>query len=82
MGRHVNYADEQDRWLNKADKINRNNRKRDIPLEDRDPGTLSILEQMELVKRRNAEDKKRAEEAAKQKKAKLEHFSHYRPKQG
>ena len=26
MGRHVNYADEQDRWLNKADKLNRNNK--------------------------------------------------------
>ena len=31
MGRHVNFEDEQDRWLNKADKLNRNNKK-EIPL--------------------------------------------------
>ena len=27
MGRHVNYQDEQDRWLNKADKLNRSKKK-------------------------------------------------------
>jgi len=27
MGRHVNFQDEQDRWLNKADKLNRNKKK-------------------------------------------------------
>ena len=27
MGRHVNFQDEQDRWLNKADKLNRSKKK-------------------------------------------------------
>jgi len=27
MGRHVNFQDEQDRWLNKADKLNRKKKK-------------------------------------------------------
>lgn len=80
MGRHVNYADEQDRWLNKADKINRNNRQREIPLEDRDPGTLSLLEQMELVKRRRAIEKQKAEIEAEKKSVKRELYSHHRPK--
>ena len=31
MGKHFNFQDEQDRWLNKADKLNRNNKK-EIPL--------------------------------------------------
>jgi dynactin complex subunit len=80
MGRHVNYADEQDRWLNKADKINRNNRQREIPLEDRDPGTLSLLEQMELVKRRRVVEKQKAEIEAQKAKTKQTYFSLYRPK--
>ena len=80
MGRHVNYADEQDRWLNKADKINRNNKKREVPLEDRDPGTLSLLEQMELVKRRRVIEKQKAEIEAQKAKTKRDYFSHYRPK--
>jgi hypothetical protein len=80
MGRHVNYADEQDRWLNKADKINRNNRQREIPLEDRDPGTLSLLEQMELVKQRHVIEKQKAEIEAQKAKTKQTYFSHYRPK--
>jgi hypothetical protein len=80
MGRHVNFADEQDRWLTKADKINRNNKQREIPLEDRDPGTLSLLEQMELIKRRRVIEKQKAEIEAKKAKTKQTYFSHYRPK--
>jgi len=53
MGRHVNYADEQDRWLNKAEKINRNFRNQ--RLEDRDPNSLTLAEQFELLKRKKKE---------------------------
>ncbi len=31
MGKHFNFQDEQDRWLNKADKLNRKNKK-EVPL--------------------------------------------------
>jgi len=81
MGRHVNYADEQDRWLNKADKINRNQKKQN--LEDRDPGSLNLAEQIELERRRVAEAKKRKEEQAANAPKKFQPWiSHYRPKQG
>jgi hypothetical protein len=58
MGRHVNYADEQDRWLNKADKINRSNKSKNLSLEERDPGSLTLLEQIELIRQRNNVKKK------------------------
>lgn len=78
MGRHVNYADEQDRWLNKADKINRNNKRQN--LEDRDPGSLSLAEQFELAKRRNEEERRRKEEEAMKPKNEPPRYTHYRPK--
>jgi hypothetical protein len=79
MGRHVNYADEQDRWLNKADKINRN-AKRHQRLEDRDPATLTLAEQFELEKRMVAEIKKKKELEANTPKKKVTYYSHHRPK--
>ena len=79
MGRHVNYADEQDRWLNKADKINRN-AKRHQRLEDRDPATLTLAEQFELEKRMVAELKKKKELEANTPKKKVTYYSHHRPK--
>ena len=78
MGRHVNYADEQDRWLNKADKINRNNKRQN--LEDRDPGSLSLAEQFELAKRRNEEKKRLRDEEAMKSKNEPPRYTHYRPK--
>ena len=79
MGRHVNYADEQDRWLNKADKINRN-AKRHQRLEDRDPATLTLAEQFELLKRRKEEQRRLKEEQLANPKKEEARFSHYRPK--
>ena len=79
MRRHVNYADEQDRWLNKADKINRN-AKRHQRLEDRDPATLTLAEQFELEKRMVAEIKKKKELEANTPKKKVTYYSHHRPK--
>ena len=77
MGRHVNYADEQDRWLNKADKINRNQKK--LRLEDRDPNSLTLAEQFELLKRRKKEAEERKEQSTTTKKEAIR-ISHYRPK--
>jgi hypothetical protein len=79
MGRHVNYADEQDRWLNKADKINRNNKKREIPLEDRDPGSLTLAEQFELARRRQKEQQLLKEKMTTAPKKEVR-ISHRRPK--
>jgi len=78
MGRHVNYADEQDRWLNKAEKINRKFKSQS--LEDRDPGSLTLAEQFELLKRRNEEERRRKEEQSINSKKEEPRFSHYRPK--
>ena len=78
MGRHVNYADEQDRWLNKAEKINRNHKKQN--LEDRDPASLSLAEQFELSKRRNEEKKRLKDEEAMKAKDEPRRYTHYRPK--
>jgi len=78
MGRHVNYADEQDRWLNKADKINRKYKKQN--LEEREPGSLSLAEQFELAKRQNEEKKRLKEEESMKPKVEPIRFSHYRPK--
>jgi len=82
MGRHVNYADEQDRWLNKADKLNRNSKPKKQRLEDKDPNSLTLAEQLELERRRVKEAKQR-KETEKQKEVKKDVWiSHYRPKQG
>jgi hypothetical protein len=78
MGRHVNYADEQDRWLNKAEKINRKYKSQN--LEDREPGSLTLAEQFTLSKRRNEEERRRKEEEAMNPKKEEIRFSHYRPK--
>lgn len=47
---HINYQDEQDRWFEKATKIS--NRDKKLNLEERDPASLSIKEQLELEKKR------------------------------
>jgi hypothetical protein len=77
MGRHVNYADEQDRWLNKADKINRNNKKQS--LEERDPGSLTLAEQFELARRRQKEQQLLKEKMTTTPKKEVR-ISHRRPK--
>lgn len=79
MGRHVNYADEQDRWLNKAEKINR--KFKNQRLEDRDPNSLTLAEQFELLKRKKAEQQRRKEEQSASPKKEEIRISHYRPKQ-
>jgi hypothetical protein len=78
MGRHVNYADEQDRWLNKAEKINRKFKKQ--RLEDKDPNNLTLAEQLELERRRKKELQRRKEEQAANPKKQETWISHYRPK--
>jgi hypothetical protein len=77
MGRHVNYADEQDRWLSKADKINRNSKNQS--LEERDPGSLTLAEQFELARRKQKEQQLLKEKmtAAPKKEVRI---SHHRPK--
>jgi len=78
MGRHVNYADEQDRWLNKAEKINRKFRKQS--LEERDPNSLTLAEQFELEKRKRKEQQRLKESQSIIKKEEPIRISHYRPK--
>ena len=81
MGRHVNYADEQDRWLNKADKLNRNNKPKKQRLEDKDPNSLTLAEQLELERRRKIERQKLKEKQSTAPKKEEVWISHYRPKQ-
>jgi len=52
MGRHVNFQDEQDRWLNKADKLTRNKKKKkEIPLLERDfKDLVSLKDQLEWTR--------------------------------
>jgi len=78
MGRHVNYADEQERWLNKADKITKNIKHQ--RLEDRDPASLTLAEQFELAKKQKAERDRLREIEANKPKKEMTHYSHYRPK--
>jgi len=78
MGRHVNYADEQDRWLNKAEKINRKFKKQS--LEERDPNSLTLAEQFELEKRKIKEQQQLKENQSTIKKEEPIRISHYRPK--
>jgi hypothetical protein len=79
MGRHVNYADEQDRWLNKAEKLNRKFGKKQR-LEDRDPSNLTLAEQLELERRRIKSARQRKEEQVMANKKEEVRISHYRPK--
>ena len=63
MGRHVNFEDEQDRWLNKADKLNRNNKK-EIPLMELNFNDMVTLkDQLEWIrlKKRQTENARRTE---------------------
>jgi hypothetical protein len=80
MGRHVNFADEQERWLNKADKITKNIKHQ--KLEDRDPASLTLAEQFELAKRQKLERDRLKEIDANKPKRMTTHYSHYKPKQG
>jgi hypothetical protein len=79
MGRHVNYADEQDRWLNKAEKLNRKGKKYQR-LEDKDPSNLTLAEQLELERRRVKAARQRKEEQVMANKKEESRISHYRPK--
>ena len=79
MGRHVNYADEQDRWLNKAEKLNRKGKKHQR-LEDKDPNNLTLAEQLELERRRIKTARQQKEEQVVANKKEEIRISHYRPK--
>ena len=81
MGRHVNYADEQDRWLRKAEKLNRGSSKKQR-LEDKDPSSLTLAEQLELERRRKKERQQLKEKQDTTPKKEQIWISHYRPKQG
>ena len=51
MGRHVNFQDEQDRWLNKEDKLTRNKKKKEIPLLERNfTDLVTLKDQMEWIR--------------------------------
>jgi hypothetical protein len=78
MGRHVNFADEQDRWLTKADKINR--KQKSQSLEERDPASLSLAEQFELEKKKRIERKSLADRNSTITKPTTFGYSHHRPK--
>jgi len=58
MGRHVNFEDEQDRWLNKADKLNRNNKK-EIPLMELNFNDMVTLkDQLEWIRLKKKQTEK------------------------
>lgn len=79
MGRHVNYADEQDRWLNKAEKLTRKPfKQKELQLEDRDPNSLTLAEQLELERRRKASNERLKEKMLTTKKESVR-ISHYNP---
>jgi len=52
MGRHVNFQDEQDRWLNKADKLNRKkkNKKQVFLLEKQFSEMITLADQLEWIR--------------------------------
>ncbi len=50
MGRHVNFQDEQDRWLNKADKLNRKNKKEVPLLEMNFNDMVTLKDQLEWIR--------------------------------
>ena len=58
MGRHVNFEDEQDRWLNKSDKLNRNNKK-EIPLMELNFNDMVTLkDQLEWIRLKKRQTEK------------------------
>jgi hypothetical protein len=79
MGRHVNFADEQERWLNKAEKLTR--KPKNQRLEDKDPNSLTLAEQLELERRRNNEREKLSRDINIPTKKEETRYSHYKPKQ-
>jgi len=51
MGKHFNFQDEQDRWLNKADKLTRNGKKKEIPLLEREfSDMVTLKDQLEWIR--------------------------------
>lgn len=50
MGRHVNFQDEQDRWLNKAEKINRKGKKETSLLERDFTDMVTLKDQLEWIR--------------------------------
>lgn len=50
MSKHINHQDVQDRLILKNNNIVKHNKHKKLSLEDRDPGTLSILEQETLIR--------------------------------
>ena len=51
MGRHVNFQDEQDRWLNKADKLTRNGKRKETSLLEREFNEMVTLkDQLEWIR--------------------------------
>ena len=52
MGRHVNFQDEQDRWLNKADKLTRNKKnKKPVSLLEKDfTDMVTLKDQLEWIR--------------------------------
>ena len=80
MGRHVNYADEQDRWLNKAEKLTRKPFKKEKQrLEDKDPNSLTLAEQLELARRQKVSRERLAEQNPNTVKKESIRISHYNP---
>jgi len=58
MGKHFNFQDEQDRWLNKADKLNRNNKK-EIPLMELNFNDMVTLkDQLEWIRLKKRQTEK------------------------
>jgi hypothetical protein len=52
MGRHVNFQDEQDRWLNKADKLTRDKKsKKPVSLLEKDfTDMVTLKDQLEWIR--------------------------------
>jgi len=50
MGKHFNFQDEQDRWLNKADKLNRKNKKEVPLLEMNFSDMVTLKDQLEWIR--------------------------------
>ena len=59
MGRHVNFQDEQDRWLNKADKLTRNKKKKEVPLLEKDfTDMVTLKDQLEWIRLKKLQNEK------------------------
>ena len=50
MGKHFNFQDEQDRWLNKAEKINRKGKKEKSLLERDFTDMVTLKDQLEWIR--------------------------------